>query len=257
MATAKVQLRAQEARINDQLDHTAEEQEELLNEQLHVQEELTKQDIKEQREAICRLQKDVVDDITLIGATILKHVLAENVVPRDAFKGAKGAVFLQAAYAAAGVTAFRGQGFVVAAVNGQWSAPSFLSLSSLGVGLSLGGEMVDTIAILYRDEDVDKYKEGDFRITSYRTGIPVVSTLGAMGCADMQPAVYTAKSGKLLDYSINGGTITHAKAANAKAYGALVSPEDILSGRIDSPASLDPVYKELTALSRSATSPEQ
>jgi lipid-binding SYLF domain-containing protein len=178
-------------------------------------------------------------------------VLAENVVPRDAFKGAKGAVFLQAAYAAAGVTAFRGQGFVVAAVNGQWSAPSFLSLSSLGVGLSLGGEatpspmlqqyivsfaggcllrslpsqrhtnqwamllslqfvwefageMVDTIAILYRDEDVDKYKEGDFRITSYRTGIPVVSTLGAMGCADMQPAVYTAKSGKLLDYSING-----------------------------------------------------
>lgn len=67
-------------------------------------------------------------------------MLAENVVPRDAFKGAKGVVFLQAAYAAAGVTAFRGQGFVVAAVNGQWSAPSFLSLSSLGVGLSLGGE---------------------------------------------------------------------------------------------------------------------
>ena len=80
MATAKVQLRAQEARINDQLDHTAEEQEELLNEQLHVQEELTKQDIKEQREAICRLQKDVVDDTTLIGATILKcgSVLASS-----------------------------------------------------------------------------------------------------------------------------------------------------------------------------------
>ncbi len=67
-------------------------------------------------------------------------MLSENVVPRDAFQGAKGVVFLQAAYAAAGVTAFRGQGFIVAAVNRQWSAPSFLSLSSLGVGLSLGGD---------------------------------------------------------------------------------------------------------------------
>lgn len=47
----------------------------------------------------------------------------------------------------------------------------------------------------------------------------------------------------------SGGTITHAKAANAKAYGGLVSPDDILSGRIDPPASLDPVYKQLTALS--------
>ncbi len=63
--------------------------------------------------------------------------------------------------------------------------------------------MVDTIAILYRGEDVDKYKKGDFRITSYRSGSPVC-TLSAMGCADMQPAVYVAKSGKLLDYSING-----------------------------------------------------
>ena len=72
MATAKVQLRAKEARINEQLDDTAEEQEALLNEQLQVQEELTKQDIKEQREAISRLQKDVVDDTSLIGSTILK-----------------------------------------------------------------------------------------------------------------------------------------------------------------------------------------
>ncbi len=78
----------------------------------------------------------------LIDTRILdcRHVLAENMVPRDAFKGAKGIVFLQAAYAAAGVTAFRGQGFIVAAVGGQWSAPSFLTLSSLGVGLSIGGE---------------------------------------------------------------------------------------------------------------------
>jgi len=63
--------------------------------------------------------------------------------------------------------------------------------------------MVDTVAILYKDEDVDNYKRGDFRITSYRTGSPL-ATLHAVGHTDMQPAVYTAKSGKLLDFSING-----------------------------------------------------
>ncbi len=72
MASTKVKLRAQESRINDELNRSADEQEALINEHLHIQEELTKQDIKEQREAISRLQKDVVDDTTLIGATILK-----------------------------------------------------------------------------------------------------------------------------------------------------------------------------------------
>ena len=60
-------------------------------------------------------------------------------MPKDVFKGAKGVVFLQAAAAAVGLTAFRGQGFVVAKVDGTWSAPAFIKLSTMGMGLSLGG----------------------------------------------------------------------------------------------------------------------
>jgi lipid-binding SYLF domain-containing protein len=62
-------------------------------------------------------------------------------VPKDAFKGAKGVVFLQAAAAAVGLTAFRGQGFIVAKVDGAWSAPAFIRLSTLGMGFSLGGAL--------------------------------------------------------------------------------------------------------------------
>ena len=60
-------------------------------------------------------------------------------MPKDVFKGAKGVVFLQAAAAAVGLTAFRGQGFVVAKVDGTWSAPAFIKLSTMGMGLSFGG----------------------------------------------------------------------------------------------------------------------
>lgn len=70
-----------------------------------------------------------------------RHVFIDNAVPKDAFKGAKGVVFLQAAAAAVGLTAFRGQGFVVAKVDGQWSAPAFIRLATMGMGLSLGGAL--------------------------------------------------------------------------------------------------------------------
>ena len=72
MGTSELQLRKQVARIGDKTDRTVEEQEALINQQVHVEEELTKQDVKKQEEAIARLRKDVVDETKLIGVTILK-----------------------------------------------------------------------------------------------------------------------------------------------------------------------------------------
>ena len=65
-------------------------------------------------------------------------------MPKDVFKGAKGVVFLQAAAAAVGLTAFRGQGFVVAKVDSTWSAPAFIKLSTMGMGLSFGGARLNS-----------------------------------------------------------------------------------------------------------------
>ena len=48
-------------------------------------------------------------------------------------------LLMQAAFAAAGMTALRGEGFVVALYNGVWSAPAFIKLTSLGLGFALGG----------------------------------------------------------------------------------------------------------------------
>lgn len=90
------------------------------------------------------------------------------------------------------------------------------SIKSLGVkrnfGLVVVGEVVDTIAILYRDEDVEMYKEGDFKIKAYRVGDPLAALENISG--DRHPEVFTAKSGKLLNYSINGtkGTCSNVRA---------------------------------------------
>lgn len=45
-----------------------------------------------------------------------------------------------------------------------------------------------------------------------------------------------------------GGSISHDKAANAKAYGTWVNPDDVLSNRVDPPPHMKEFYKELTGL---------
>ena len=40
----------------------------------------------------------------------------------------------------------------------------------------------------------------------------------------------------------------HDKAANAKAYGTHVTPDDILSNRVDPPSHMQEFYKELNGL---------
>lgn len=45
-----------------------------------------------------------------------------------------------------------------------------------------------------------------------------------------------------------GGGVTHDLAADAKLYGALVSPADILNGKVDPPEKMKDFYRALTAL---------
>ena len=51
-----------------------------------------------------------------------------------------------------------------------------------------------------------------------------------------------------LSVCFSGGSISHDKAANAKAYGTHVTPEDNLSYRVDQPPHMKDFYLELSGL---------
>jgi len=73
------------------------------------------------------------------------HCCCRNVQEQAGAAGVSGGiayVFLQSAYAAAGVTSLRGQGFVLSRANGKWSAPAYISVSKLSAGLSMGAALV-------------------------------------------------------------------------------------------------------------------
>lgn len=58
--------------------------------------------------------------------------------------------------------------------------------------------MVDTIAVAYRDEDIENYKKGDFGIQPYRADIAI-----PVKQKDANPAVFSSTSGAMIDYSIS------------------------------------------------------
>ena len=62
--------------------------------------------------------------------------------------------------------------------------------------------MVDMIAIIYTQADVDQYKNDQFKATADRMGHGLLAKHDASG-PPKEPAVYSARSGKLMDFSLN------------------------------------------------------
>ena len=70
------------------------------------------------------------------------------------------------------------------------------------MSLSAAGEMVDMIAILYTQADVDQYKSESFKASADRMGNGLLAKHDTSG-PPKEPAVYSAHSGKLMDFSLN------------------------------------------------------
>ncbi len=58
------------------------------------------------------------------------------------------------------------------------------------------------IAIIYTQADVDQYKDDKFKATADRMGHGLLAKHDASG-PPKEPAVYSARSGKLMDFSLN------------------------------------------------------
>lgn len=73
-------------------------------------------------------------------------------IPRSILGRAKGIVFITLAKAGVMLTAKLGTGIVVARLaDGTFSAPSAISLTGVGWGLQIGGELLDVIIVLMSD----------------------------------------------------------------------------------------------------------
>ena len=89
-------------------------------------------------------------------------------IPKSLLNKAKGIVFLTVAKAGFIVSGRFGSGIVIAKLDcdqqdnqsqtAQWSAPSAIGLTGVGMGMQIGGEVMDVILILRSRAAVDVFK---------------------------------------------------------------------------------------------------
>ncbi|KAJ1423544.1 Ysc84 actin-binding domain-containing protein, partial [Ochromonadaceae sp. CCMP2298] len=146
-----------------------------------------------------------------------------------------------------------GTGLVMARLaDGGWSAPSAIGTLGLSWGAIIGLDVTDYVLILNTDEAVEAFS-GAGQIT-IGVGMEVaVGPVGRSGSADYHisdtgaaPAFsYSQSRGLFAGLSLDGSVILARNDVNHRFYGRVVTPADLLSGRVAPPRNAAPLYDAL------------
>lgn len=186
-------------------------------------------------------------------------VLGERMPSRE-FHMAQGLAFTFVKKLGIGLTFESGHGFVVAKIKTPegtigWSAPLFISIKAGGAGLTLGYSEVDSVMVLDTPEATARFTKP---LTDWGTDAAAAGPLGKVaGAASLRDSEfgdvsfsYSTAKGAIVDFSYQGLRYTVDAAKNKGAYGEGVTPEAILSGSVEAPASLAPLFEVLTSLAQ-------
>ncbi len=188
------------------------------------------------------------------------------ILPPTALKFSKGLAFLRQNKAGIFTSWTWGTGFVVARLGpGIWSAPLFLNDKFLSCGLTCGYRTVETCYAIPTASGLDAFKAESVN-TSFDMGLTtgvdplgnsasVVTAQSADRTTDRytlrpteKPKVFCISDGIILDFSWRCGMHLIDEKKHKQIYGADLSVEDILSGKVQIPAEFKPFYETLAKL---------
>lgn len=117
---------------------------------------------------------------------------------------------------------------------GGWSAPAFIELEKGSWGFQAGAEEVDLVLLVMNQRGIDKLLQDKVQLgagASVAAG-PIGRSAGAS--TDLQMAAeilsYSKARGVFGGIDLSGGVLRPDKDANQNAYGASVTPHDVLFG---------------------------
>jgi len=115
--------------------------------------------------------------------------------------------------------------------NGQWGAPSYVTLSAASIGFQFGIQRMDLVLVYVGDEVLDNFTARNFSGNG-----DVSATLGPIGRAasigtDFDNGVYSYaySRGLFAGLSLGGLTISPDRKANRAVYGRTATPMTILA----------------------------
>jgi lipid-binding SYLF domain-containing protein len=109
-----------------------------------------------------------------------------------------------------------------------WTGPAFYKLGTGSIGLQIGAEAAEMVALVMTDKALNSFLSNGFKLggdVSVAAG-PVGAGTGAPITADM--VVYVRAKGLYGGLNLSGSVISIDDAANAAFYGYQVTPVDVL-----------------------------
>jgi lipid-binding SYLF domain-containing protein len=167
------------------------------------------------------------------------EAIPEKGIPPSVMKAARGVAILTVTKAGFIGSARGGKGVVLARLDKGWSGPSAIGTGGLGVGFQAGVEVTEFVMVLNTPAAVEAFsKQANVTLggnLSVAAG-PVGRTAEA-GVA-LQSAIYTysISQGLFAGVSLEGTVISVRDEANEAYYGRKVTPQEILSSKVQPPA---------------------
>lgn len=144
------------------------------------------------------MRKGIIHAVyTLFNFTADNAIEGGDRIPKALIKSARGLMFLTVAKAGFIVSGRYGNGIIIARLpDDSWSAPSSVSLTGVGWGLQMGGEIMDIVLVLRTDGAVNTFKT----TTQVALGTGLSITIGPVGRA-AETDIHVGKAGAAAAYS--------------------------------------------------------
>lgn len=182
----------------------------------------------------------------------------QMLIPPSVLRDAHGIVFIRLYRIGFMLSAKGGTGIIIARLpDGSWSAPSGVSMSSVGFGQQAGGEVIDSIIVMNYRAAVKAFFDGGGQL---QLGVGASLAVGPLGrAADISASAsnvnhiaatyaYSASKGLYIGYSFEGSKISERVNTNAAYYGRPISAREILTGQVPPPQDAARLYDMLNAL---------
>lgn len=206
-------------------------------------------------------EKSDIDKRIQNAATVLEEIMAtpDKAIPDKVMNQAKCiAVVPSMVKIAVGFGGNHGKGVATCrTADGRWSAPAPITITGGSFGLQLGGQAIDLVMVITNDQGMQHLLSSKFKLGADASAAagPVGRDTGADTDWKLKAEVltYSRARGVFAGIDLNGSAITQDKDETRVLYGKFMPFEEILSGKVEPPATAEPFLAAVKKYAGEAT----
>ncbi len=172
-------------------------------------------------------------------------------VPQSILNDASGVAIVKIARGGFVIGGSHGNGVVLKNLgDGNWSAPAAFEMGGGSFGAQIGGDVVDYVFVLNNDLALEMFTSLDqvkFDAGASATAGPDHAAANKKDLPGKSIYVYSTTDGAFAGATVGGSFVEVEPKVNQAAYGESITTAEILSGKVEAPASTEKLYSLLNS----------